>query len=594
MTHNIRWRIAVPYIVLVLLVLAALAVYLSAFVRELYVADLEAQLSSEARLAANALEEPLGRGASPDELDALAKKWARQLEARVTIIAADGRVLGDSHENWALMDNHLTRPEVQQALAEGMGSSIRFSHTVGYDMMYMAVPVVANGRTVGIARVARPLRQVEIHIAYLRRSVLLGAAVASVIAGLLALLIAERTVRPIRRLTRDALQIAEGDLDAAIVPRTRDEIADLGRALNRMASQLKEKMSALGEERARLADVLEHMADGVIIADREGRVQLINPAAARLLGIVGDAIGRPLAQVLRHHRLIELWRESVATGSEMEGAVELYRQNAFLRAVVTPFQERGAAGSLIVFQDLTRVRRLETVRRDFISNVSHELRTPLASLKALVETLRDSAADDPQAARRFLDRMDGELDALIQMVRDLLDLSRIESGQAPLSVTPTPVDRILLPPVERLRPQAERAHLSLSVHIPPDIPPVKADVEAMHQVLTNLLHNAIKFTPPGGEIVVVAETTGREVVVSVRDTGVGIAPDDLPRIFERFYKADRARSGGGTGLGLAIAKHIVQAHGGRIWAESEEGKGSTFYFTLAVQDMSENATLTGR
>ncbi|GAB4402990.1 MAG: phosphate regulon sensor histidine kinase PhoR [Anaerolineales bacterium] len=594
MIHNIRWRIALPYIVLVILVLAALAAYLSEFVRGLYIADLQAQLSSEARLAADALAEPLGRGAPPDELDALAKEWARQLEARVTIIASDGRVLGDSHENWALMDNHLMRPEVQQALAQGLGTSTRFSHTVGYDMMYAAVPVVVRGQVAGIARVARPLRQVEIHIARLRQSILLAAAAASVLAGLLALLIAERTVRPIRRLTRDALRLAEGNLDASILPTTRDEIADLARAFNMMASQLKEKMTALSEEKVRLADVLEHMADGVMIADGEGRVQLINPSAASLLGAASDAVGRPLAQVLRHHRLIELWRESIASGAEMEGTVELYRQNALLRVVVTPFRERGTEGSLIMLQDLTHVRRLETVRRDFISNVSHELRTPLASLKALVETLRDSASDDPQAARRFLDRMDAELDALIQMVRELLDLSRIESGQAPLSFAPTSVEQILLPPVERLRPQAERANLSLSVQFPPDIPAVKADVEAMHQVLMNLLHNAIKFTPPGGEIVVEAQARGREVVVSVRDTGVGIAPDDLPRIFERFYKADRSRSGGGTGLGLAIAKHIVQAHGGRIWAESEQGKGSTFYFTLAVHDISDNTTLTGR
>ncbi|MGB9594601.1 MAG: sensor histidine kinase, partial [Anaerolineae bacterium] len=223
-----------------------------------------------------------------------------------------------------------------------------------------------------------------------------------------------------------------------------------------------------------------------------------------------------------------------------------------------------------------------------------ELRTPLASLKALVETLRDSATDDPQAARRFLDRMDTELDALIQMVRELLDLSRIESGQVSLAFAPTPIDKIVMPPVERLRLQAERANLSLTVHIPPDIPPVKADAEALHQVLTNLLHNAIKFTPPGGKITVAVQPTESEVVVSVSDTGVGIAAEDLPRIFERFYKADRARSGGGTGLGLAIAKHIVQAHGGRIWAESEEGKGSTFYFTLKAYTAAENGILTGR
>jgi two-component system phosphate regulon sensor histidine kinase PhoR len=230
------------------------------------------------------------------------------------------------------------------------------------------------------------------------------------------------------------------------------------------------------------------------------------------------------------------------------------------------------------------VRRLETVRRDFISNISHELRTPLASLKALADTLRDGALEDPPAAQRFLDRMEVEVDALTQMVQELLELSRIESGQVGFEMAQVPVVNVVRPPVERLRPQAERADLQLSVDLAPDLPPVLADAERMQQVITNLVHNAIKFTPPGGEVAISATAGEGEVIISVRDTGVGIPADDLPRIFERFYKADRARSGGGTGLGLAIAKHIVLAHGGRIWAESVEGRGSTFYVALPLAE----------
>jgi two-component system phosphate regulon sensor histidine kinase PhoR len=239
---------------------------------------------------------------------------------------------------------------------------------------------------------------------------------------------------------------------------------------------------------------------------------------------------------------------------------------------------------LVILQDLTRVRRLETVRRDFISNISHELRTPLASLKALADTLRDGALEDPPAARRFLDRMEVEVDALTQMVQELLELSRIESGQVGFEIAPVPVADVINPPLERLRPQAERADLQLSIDLAPDLPPVLADAERMRQVITNLVHNAIKFTPPGGEVAISATAGQDEVIISVRDTGVGIPADDLPRIFERFYKADRARSGGGTGLGLAIAKHIVLAHGGRIWAESVEGRGSTFSVALPATD----------
>jgi two-component system phosphate regulon sensor histidine kinase PhoR len=251
-----------------------------------------------------------------------------------------------------------------------------------------------------------------------------------------------------------------------------------------------------------------------------------------------------------------------------------------LQAIVTPFRQVGARGYLVILQDLTRIRRLETVRRDFISNISHELRTPLAGLKALVDTLRGGAIKDPPAAKRFLKRMDSEVDSLTQLVQELLELSRVESGQAPLHIEATPAVQVIVPPSDRLRPQAERAGLDFAIILPPQLPLVMADAERMQMVVTNLIHNAVKFTPPGGKVAVTAESDGNEVVFSVSDTGVGIPTEDLPRIFERFYKADRARSGGGTGLGLAIAKHLVEGHGGRIWAESIEGQGSTFFFTL--------------
>jgi two-component system phosphate regulon sensor histidine kinase PhoR len=323
------------------------------------------------------------------------------------------------------------------------------------------------------------------------------------------------------------------------------------------------------------------MADGVLITDQAGRVELINPAAAALLGMSqADDVGLSLAQAVRHHQLVELWERCRQQGTELVEAFEIGRNRLFLQVIVTPFDEDDAHGYLLILQDLTRLRKLETVRRDFVSNVSHELRTPLAGLKALVETLRDGAMEDPPAALRFLDRMDTEVDALTQIVQELLELSRVESGQAPLRLAPTPMAELLIPPVERLRPQAERAELDLTVDVPPTLPNAMADAERVQQVVTNLVHNSIKFTPPGGQITLSVETAGNELVVSVRDTGVGIAATDLPRVFERFFKADRARGGGGTGLGLALAKHIVQGHGGRIWVESVEGHGSTFHFSL--------------
>ncbi|MHB0870287.1 MAG: sensor histidine kinase, partial [Chloroflexota bacterium] len=253
----------------------------------------------------------------------------------------------------------------------------------------------------------------------------------------------------------------------------------------------------------------------------------------------------------------------------------------FLRIVATPLR-RGQEGALALLQDLTEIRRMETVRRDFVANVSHELRTPLASLKALVETLEEGASAEPEVARDFLSKMHVEVDGLAQMVTELLELSRIESSRVALSFEPEELEPLVRGAADRLAAQADRASLKLSVQLPADLPRVAANRERIQQVLVNLIHNAIKFTPAGGEIVVGALRRGDQVHIWVADTGVGITPDALPRIFERFYKADRSRSGGGTGLGLAIARHVVEAHGGRIWAESIEGKGSTFTLSLPV------------
>ena len=264
---------------------------------------------------------------------------------------------------------------------------------------------------------------------------------------------------------------------------------------------------------------------------------------------------------------------------------EIAGQGHFLQLVVMPDQH-APGGSLLVVQDLTRIRKLETIRRDFVSNISHELRTPLASLKALTETLQDGALSDPEAAPRFLGRIVTEVDALTQMAQELLDLSRIESGQVELERKPIAPQKLLNSAADRMRMQAERAGLSLDVECAPDLPDVRADAPRIEQVLVNLIHNAVKFTPPGGDVVLFADKfsigeAGQSVVrFAVKDSGQGIPADDVPRIFERFYRVDRARAGGGTGLGLSISKHLVESHGGKIWAESREGEGSTFYFTL--------------
>ncbi len=311
--------------------------------------------------------------------------------------------------------------------------------------------------------------------------------------------------------------------------------------------------------------------------DSDGRIQFANPAALKLFD-TPSAIGHTAAEVLRQYQLVEAWQRACASAAPQIEAVEIPSRHLFLQLFVLPDPHTG--GSLLLVQDLTRVRRLEMVRRDFISNVSHELRTPLASLKALTETLRDGALEDPKVANRFLGRIETEVDALTQMAEELLELARIESGQVPLEFSQVNPARLLESSAERMRAQIERAGLELRFEVPASLPDVRVDERRLGQVLVNLVHNAVKFTPPGGDVVLSADMDGDFVRFAVCDTGVGIPEDDLSRIFERFYKADRARSSGGTGLGLSIARHIVEAHGGRIWVDSMDGRGSTFNFTI--------------
>jgi len=598
MFQDIRWRIAIPYVILILVVMGGLTIYLSRTTRDAQLEALRNSLLVQARTLSASLQ-PSFDNVGAEGLDQQANLWSELLRARVTIIGTDGTVLGESDEDRELMNNHLNRPEVQQALVRGEGSSIRFSQTLDTDMMYAAVPLEKAGEIIAIVRIALPLEQIERNIGQLQRAILTAALIASAAAVVVAVVIAGRTSRSVHRLTQVANRMAAGDLDARLRLAPRDDLGDLTRAFNYMGDQLRDRVHDLADERGRLAAVLDNMADGVLITDGMGRVGMINPAAARLLRVDSEeAIGRSFAEVTRHHGLIESWQQGFDQRQEQMTAVEIDRKGTFVQMIVSPLDMADGQGCLVILQDLTRIRRLETVRRDFISNISHELRTPLASLKALVETLRDGAMDDPPAAKRFLDHAEYEVDALTQMVEELLELTRIESGMVPLRLSPTPVSDVVLPPVDRFRRQAERHDLSLIVDLPDDLPPVMSDASRAQQVVGNLVHNSIKFTPEGGTVTIQAKLGGDEpvVVISVQDTGTGIPASELPRIFERFYKADQSRSSGGIGLGLAIAKHLTQAHGGRIWAKSKGGKGSTFYFTLPIAGESseeEGAKTTG-
>jgi two-component system phosphate regulon sensor histidine kinase PhoR len=398
----------------------------------------------------------------------------------------------------------------------------------------------------------------------------------------------ERDVyRPITRLTRLMERRREGEWGSTALPMRDDDIGRLLTAFNTLAETQKKELDGLTNRSALLAAILAQTRDGVIVTDQQGTITAINEAALSIFGAIPrDAIGRPFPNFARHHQMIELWQAMRRSGREQDSTIPLESRNLLVQMSAAPLDADTLKGYLVLLYDLTPVRRLEMVRRDFVTNISHELRTPLAALRAVIETLQDGAVEEPEMAQRFLEKANQEVDALTQMVEELLELSRIESGRVPFRFAEVDLVALVAGVVERLLPTAERRGLTLTLHGEEREPvPVLADAPRIEQVVSNLVYNAIKFTPEGGQIDVTVGVTenGQEGMVTVRDTGIGISADQLPRIFERFFKGDRARSSQGTGLGLAIAKHTVQAHNGRIEVRSKERKGSTFWFTLPLK-----------
>lgn len=604
--RSIRWRIAVPFCLLTAAVLAGVYAFSLSRFRQFHIDQLRSRLTADALLLSG--NSRLGEGlagsrwqAGDSELTELVRAWAGQLDARVTVVLADGTVLADSQADPSNMAGQSEQPEIRAALAEGTGYSVRAGRAAGSETLYAAAAVTPGetGRAgtdsspqaepLGVLRLSVPGSEIEDALDPLKRALLVATLLALVAGVGAALVVSEMTARPFKRLVHVAARLAQGQLEARIEPRGPDEAGQLARAFNRMRDRLESQVASVSRERERLISVLNNLVDGVFILDDEGRIRLFNPVAARLVGLDTKANagprslrGQPLAQIVRDHRIVETWQDCMQDGKQAESIFQW--ENRTMRVIALPFVAGGSGGYIVLLQDMTELHRLERVRRDFVSNISHELRTPLASLQALTETLRDGALDDPAAAPRFLDRVETEVDALVQMVRELLELSRIESGQVPFRFQPVPVSETVLTPVERLQPLAARSGINLIVDLPPRLPYVYADAQRIHQVVTNLVHNALKFSSAGGAVRVsaAAKAGGSHVTVSINDTGIGVPAEDTDRIFERFFKTDRARASLGTGLGLAIAKHIVQAHSGRIWVDSTEFQGSTFSFTLPV------------
>jgi len=566
------------FLVLILVCMGVLSVFLLQNVRENNLDVLQKQLVNQARLISDDSATYFASG-DTESLDAMADKKGRETGSRITIIAVNGTILGDSEEDPASMDNHADRPEVIQALTDGVGSSIRHSATLKCDMLYVAVPVMVDGATVGIARSSLSLAGIDESLEQINEAIVAGIAVTAVVTILLALWISRATTRQLKQLTRMSREITRGEINQRIEVSSGDEVGELARAFNQMSARLGEMMAILTTERDKMAAIVSTMDSGVVIVNDTGKVNMVNGAARELLGLFGEGWKeQTFINVARDHEMDEVLQNCFRTGKQQEGMVESETGRRFIRVVATPLED----GALMLFHDLTRLRRLETVRRDFIANISHELRTPISSLKVLTETLQDGAIEDSSIAQDFLGKINAEVDRLAQMVNELGQLSRIENGDISPRMVAIDVGEVIRRAADRLRMQVERKELSLLENVPAGLPKALAGKDQIEQVMVNLIHNALKFTSRGGKITLSVRADGNYILVSIADTGEGISAEDLPRIFERFYKVDKARSGSGTGLGLAIARHIVEAHGGKIWVESIEGRGSTFTFSLPV------------
>ncbi|PYQ53477.1 MAG: hypothetical protein DMF78_08845 [Acidobacteria bacterium] len=508
-------------------------------------------LLAEARLMARVVERPLAEGASSAEIDRLVDEAAREVRARVTIIAPDGRVLADSSlsgPELAAVENHGQRPEVIAALRGEPGSAIRHSATVDVDLLYAAVPIRHEGRTIGVSRVAYPLYGIEEQAAEVARSVALALAVAFAVAVVLAVALSAPLGGRMREMMESARRFAAGDLSARTRITRRDEIGELARILDRSADQLQARLNELAGERARTETILSAIESGLLAVDHRGTVILANESLRRSLDLP-DPVGRHYVEV---------------------------------HAGPFPAQEGMPHGAVLTFLDVTERRRVDEVRRDFVANASHELRTPLTSIRGFVEALEDGALEDPATSRRFLEKIRTHADRMAALVSDLLELSRLESGERPPHWERVAADEVVDEVVGGLSALAAAKQIEVVTEV--SVASVETDRDRLRGVLENLVENALKYALPGGRVSVSARPEGDAAVFEVADDGPGIAAEHLPRIFERFYRVDKARSRelGGTGLGLSIVKHLVDSLGGAVSVSSEPGRGSRFVVRLPL------------
>ncbi|MFK8112855.1 MAG: ATP-binding protein [Rubripirellula sp.] len=527
------------------------------------------------------------RESSRSALQTLVKKLSSRTETRMTLVDAEGNVLADSDRDPRTMLNHANRAELVQAAETGEGTAIRQSPTLGIEMYYLALPVeTKHGRA--FVRLAVRMDTINQRLEIVRRYLWLLAIVFAAIASAVTYAVVGKIIHPLAQLTERAQAIASGKDEAPVPVVNRDEVGLLSESFNRMQSQLAKRFEQLRENNQQMSTVLGSMDEGIIAIDASENILLANDASMRLLDFSLDGHrGRPLLEVVRSRPLHEIARNCLESGSSVQTEFEAsgqVRRDLAVRAALLPGEP--AAGAVIVLHDISELRRLENLRQEFVANVSHELKTPLASIKAYAETLRLGALEDKDNNMRFVVQIEEQAERLHQLILDMLQIARVESGDAAFEITQVPIGQIVESCIAQHTNSAQKKQIRLEVQPPDQLLCALADEDGARAILDNLISNAIKYTPENGNVTIAWRAEDEFVCIEVQDSGIGIAPKDQSRVFERFFRVDKARSRelGGTGLGLSIVKHLSQAFGGSVVLQSKVGQGCTFRVRLPVPE----------
>ena len=588
MRARLFWKLGLTYFALLVAVLLAVDFYSARVLRRDYLRSADDKLNSLLNVAL----------ARPPRIDDAAElhswtEWMGRSGARVTVIDSTGRVLDDSQHDPETMENHANRPEIRQAFAAGWGQSVRHSATLGRDLVYRAVRYDQPAASPVVIRMAFPLAQVEESVSELRHRIYVASLVVLLLGGMFSLAYFRMFAARIERLKDFSRRVAEGDFRPLPGGGPRDEIADLSDALNETAAWMDRTIHSLSGERNRSSAILRSMVEGVAVIDEQEKIVFCNRAFSEIWNLDSTAVeGRPVIEAVRNSDVVTVIRRALQgeEGLRTEIAMGIVQQRSFSVTAAPVLAIEGAlaghkpTGAVIVLHDVSELRRLERVRHDFVANVSHEFKTPLTAIQGFAETLLSGALDDPRNNRRFLEIIRDHATRLAVLTDDLLKLARIEAGKLEVQFGPVQLSDVIDRCVETAQLKAARKRIKLETDVPASLPLVHGDASLLRDVVQNLLDNALQYTPEGGRVRISAQADQREAIVSVDDTGIGIPLADQERIFERFYRVDAARSreAGGTGLGLSIAKHIVEAHGGRLWVESEVGHGSKFSFSVSL------------